>query len=101
LLRSNYEFKRFYADLSSSLYLFENYDEIDLLPVLKQENFYAPESFTVVNSMLEVGYRFNRKLNFTLFGSATIRTTTKSDARNTTFFNIGLRTGLINHHKDI
>jgi hypothetical protein len=100
LVRSNYEFKRFYADLSVSYYMFENYDEIDLLPVKKPLIWYNSETFDVLNTSIEIGYRFNRKMNFTLFGSALIRGTTKLDQRNTAAFNIGMRTGLNNHYKD-
>lgn len=100
LLRSNYEFKRFYAGLSLNYYLLEDYDELDLLPVTKDAIWYNQESFTVLNTSVEVGYRINRKLNFTVFTSATVRGTTQADKRNTSFFNFGLRTDLNNHYSD-
>lgn len=100
LIRSNYEFKRFYTDLSLSFYAFDDYEEIDLLPVHKQSIWYNPESFSVLNSSFELGYRFNRKMNFTIFGSANLRGTTKIDTKNTAAINIGIRTGLNNHYKD-
>lgn len=100
LMRSNYEIKRVYADFSLSYYLHSDYDEINLLPVNKPASWYSPESYTVVNTNIELGYRFNRKLNFSIFTSATIRNTTKIESANTLFINAGIRTGLDNHYKD-
>lgn len=100
LVRSNYEIKRFYVELSLSYYAFKDYEEINLLPVTKPEVWYNPETFNVMNTGFELGYRINRKLNFSVFASGIIRGTTKSDARNTSSFNVGIRTGLINHYKD-
>lgn len=100
LLRSNYEIKRIYAELSISYYAFEDYEAINLLPVAKPIISYNPESFTTLNTGFELGYRFNRKLNFSIFMSGVIRGTTKTDARSTSFVNAGIRTGLNNHYRD-
>lgn len=100
VIRSNYEIKRVYAELSLSYYMFKDYEEIDLLPVAKPDIWYSPESFNALNTNLEVGYRINRKLNFTVFGAMTLRNTGKTETMNTLFFYFGLRTGLLNQYKD-
>ncbi|NRA12756.1 MAG: hypothetical protein HRT57_12435, partial [Crocinitomicaceae bacterium] len=100
LLRSNYEFKRFYAELSLNYYILEDYEPLGLLPVTKASVWYNPESFTVLNTSFELGYRINRKLNFTVFTAATIRGTTRADNVNTSFLNLGIRTDLNNHYSD-
>ena len=101
LIRSNYEFKRFYADLSLSYYSFKDYDELSLLPVKKGPQWYEEETFTVLNTAFEIGYRVNRKYNFTVFVATLIRGTTQVDSRNTSLFNFGIRTELTNHYSDI
>lgn len=94
IFRGNYEYKRVYLDISSVYYITDNYSPASLLPIYDTP---STSSENILNTTVEAGYRFNRKLNLCLFGAATLRNT---DAENTSFFNFGLRTALINHYKD-
>ena len=94
ILRGNYEYKRIYLDFKAVYYITENYSSSSLLPIYNSPNTTSEKSLITTT---EAGYRFNRKLNLCLFGAATIR---KTNTANTNFFNIGIRTALINHYKD-
>ncbi len=96
VLRSNYEFKRLYADLSVVYYLTKDYSAESLLPV-DRDLTYSTSNIFYEN--FELGYRFNRKMNLTLFGSWTYRTADDGQAA-TNFLSVGLRTGFINHYRD-
>lgn len=94
ILRTNYEYKRMYAELSTIFYATKDFAPTALLPIYDNPTL---TSESILNTTVEVGYRFNRKLNFSIFANSTIRIDNSS---NTTFFNVGMRTGLINHYKD-
>lgn len=96
ILRSNYEIKRVYAELSLVYYLTKNYSAQSLLPV-HRTLIYSSNSIFYQN--FELGYRFNRKMNLCLFGSWTYRVVSDGQTA-TNSLNIGLRTGFINHYKD-
>ncbi len=96
VLRSNYELKRVYADVSLIYYLLQDHSSVALLPVYRDiERAFGNIFYTNV----ELGYRFNRKMNLTFFGSWTYRQASGDDL-NTNFVSVGLRTGFINHYRD-
>lgn len=97
LLRTNYEWKRIYADLKTIVYLWEDHSKVALLPVEKNT---ALESGTILHNQLEVGYRFNRKMNLTFFGSWLLRSEMLDGFNKTTIFSVGLRTAINNHYND-
>lgn len=97
ILRANYEWKRLYLDLSAVYIITQNHTDKGHLPV------YTPQSLTsetIINSNTELGYRFNRQMNLMLFANWNYRQTSNSINPSTSAFNVGLRTGFLNHYKD-
>ena len=95
--RINYEYQRFYLDVKFILYTLNNHQNTVL-------NGYSP-NIEAVNGKVqhqnyEIGYRFNKKINLTLYGSYLFRQDDSSEIPNTQFFSFGLRTGLNNHYND-
>lgn len=97
LLRTNYEIKRVYAEISAVYYLLSNYSSTSLLPYNNPQTF---ANNNVFYGSVEIGYRFNRKMNFSVFGNYTFRTIDDPTMLTTNQLNIGIRTGFINHYKD-
>lgn len=97
ILRSNYEIKRFYIDLKSVFYNVKEYSSTALLAV---NNYPSVESGTIFLQMLEVGYRFNKKMNLSIFGNWQYRSSLLSIDQKTNILSIGLRTGFNNHYSD-
>ncbi len=97
IVRSNYEIKRLYIDLSIAYYITQNYSSVAHLPIYEDFN---RNSNAIFYENLELGYRINRKMNLTIFGSWTYRTEENSPLQGTNAINLGIRTGLINHYKD-
>jgi hypothetical protein len=97
ILRSNYEIKRVYAEVTAVYYLLANYSSTSLLPTYDAQTL---ASNNVFYASVEVGYRFNRKMNFSVFGNYTFRTIDYPSMLTTNQLNIGVRTGFINHYKD-
>lgn len=100
LIRSNYELKRVYADFLLSYMILTDYNPRDLLPTTALKNSGITESFTTSNIQLEIGYRFNRKLNLSTFGRMVLRSTIATEGINGNIFQLGFRTGLLNHYND-
>ena len=97
IVRANYEYQRFYIDLKIIVYALDGYQRASLLPV---DKFQSKQHGQIQHEQIEVGYRFNRKLNLTLFGSYIYRNDATEVTSITQFFNVGIRTGLINHYND-
>ncbi len=97
LLRTNYEIKRIYAEVTAVYYMLSNYSSTSLLPTYASPTL---SSNNVFYGCVEVGYRFNRKMNFSVFGNYTYRTINDQNVLTTNQLNIGVRTGFINHYKD-
>jgi hypothetical protein len=101
IIRSNYEWKRIYADVKFIYYnLQKNYSETTLLPVNKV--IIPTDGGNIKHTQLELGYRFNRKMNLCVFGSFILRnshTAPIPDQKATLIF-FGLRTGINNHYSD-
>lgn len=97
MLRSNYEIKRIYAEVTAIYYLLSNYSSTSLLPTYATQTL---QSNNVFYGAVEIGYRFNRKMNFCVFGNYTFRTIDDPMMLTTNQLNIGVRTGFVNHYKD-
>ena len=98
LLRTNYSYKRMYLDVKANYYLLNNFSSVSLLPVNKQ---LPTTDGTILLTQLELGYRFNKLMNFSIFGTWLFRNEQSDFIDLTTNqFTIGLRTGLLNHYND-
>ena len=97
ILRSNFERKRFYIDMKSILYLVKDYSSLDLLAVQKN---ITRETGSIFLQKVELGYRFNKKMNLTVFGSLQFRTEVFSKTQHSNQLFIGIRTGITNHYND-
>lgn len=98
IIRANYEVRRVYVDIAMIQYWLINHSDVDLLPVYRDFPKYNDNLFY---SNVELGYRFNRKMNLCLYAAWTYRQTTTDINPTTNAFYVGLRTGFINHYKDI
>lgn len=97
VLRINYEWKRLYVDFKSIYYLLNAYRADAHLPIYSTS---SEINGSVWNGELEGGYRFNRKMNFSIFLKALVRTDAAAVSTNTQIFSIGMRTALRNIYND-
>lgn len=97
LLRVSYEVKRFYIDNKSVSFLLNNFSQTALLPIYQTETY---ESGIIFNNELELGYRFNRKLNFVVFVNHLLRTESNNTNSLTNALSVGIRTGLHTRYTD-
>lgn len=97
LVRANYEYQYIYVDVKLIVYSFSDYIRGSLEAVNLNTK---TQTGIVQNHQFEVGCRFNRKMNITVFGSYLFRNDTSNNLTPTKFFNFGIRTGLINHYND-
>ena len=95
--RLNYEYQRFYLDVKFVLYTLKDHQNTVLNAYSSNQEI---ESGKIQHQLYEIGYRFNKKINLTLFGSYLFRKEDNSELPNTQFLSIGLRTGLVNHYND-
>lgn len=95
--RLNYEYQRFYVDVKFVLYTLINHQNTVLNAYTNVQNV---ASGKIQHQQYELGYRFNKKINLTLFGSYIYRQDDTSTLPNTQFFSVGIRTGLNNHYND-
>lgn len=96
IVRINYEIKRIYVDWNTIFYTLNNYNERSLLALYNTGNKY---NGTIFSSTIEAGYRFNKKMNFSVFVNYLFRNQSFGGAT-TNMASIGLKTGLINSYKD-
>ncbi len=97
VIRGNYEYQYFYIDVKVNLYQLEGFQKGSLLAI-HQNN--TRQHGTIQQEQIEIGFRLNRKMNITVFGSYLYRQESAKDSYLTKFFNLGIRTGLINHYND-
>ena len=101
VFRCNYEWKRLYADLKTIYYVVSDHSPLALLPVLKTLPEETSKDGTILHNTVEVGYRFNRKMNLTIFGNWQLRNyDLEPDQLKNSLVFIGLRTGINNHYND-
>lgn len=97
ILRANYEFKHWYADLNTVVYATKSYVSDEHLSIYK---LVPPTNGTIVFNRLEAGYRFNRKMNLSIFGNWTFRRDNAINSTDISAFSAGIRTALTNHYND-
>jgi hypothetical protein len=97
IVRANYEYKRFYADSKTIIYFLKDYSPVKLLVANNQVQ---PTTGTTILQQLEIGYRINKKMNLTIFGSWQYRLEEHVSPLKTSHIAIGLRTGILNHYND-
>jgi len=97
VLRINYEWKRMYIDAKSVNYVLNNYNDYSLLPINVGASIYHGNVF---HNSLELGYRFNRKMNFSVFVNGLLRTQTGAGNTSTCMISAGIKTSLLNHYFD-
>lgn len=97
VLRCNYEVKRVYLDIKSVYYSVKDFSSTALLPITKIQ---TNETGNIFLQQLELGYRFNKKMNFSIFGNWQYRSSMLSIDQKTSIISIGLRTGFNNHYSD-
>jgi hypothetical protein len=97
LLRFNTEIQRYYIDFKSSTCFLNNFVSQALLPVRIAS---IERNGMVLNNQLEVGFRFNSKLNVNLFGSIILRNEIIDNTKSNLIFQAGIRTGLMSQYND-
>ncbi len=98
ILRASYEYKRIFIELKSILYGYSSYSPTALLPLYE---YGREQNGWQNNTQIEFGYRFNRKVNFNVFGSfGNVLIRTDITNYSSAIFSFGIRTGLINSYKD-
>lgn len=97
LIRFNGELKRFYVGINSHLYLLSDYNPYRLQAV---QYLNSTVSGYLSNHKLEIGYRFNQKLNINIFGQSVFRKEWWDQGNSTLIFQLGIRTGLIDTFND-
>lgn len=97
LLRFNYEIKNVFVAGTINYYFKQNSNYGAHLPVFS-DNSIVNQS--VLNSLIEVGYRINRSYGFEVFGGIRLRTLTDKKSDLVTWINAGIRTNINNHYFD-
>lgn len=98
VVRLSAQYQRWYVDVKWNYYQLNDYSSGDLIA----SNSNLPEvNGNLFHQYLEVGYRFNKKINLQLFGASLLRQSTMDAFDKTNILQIGLRTGLLNHYRDI
>lgn len=97
LCRLNWSWKKLYIDLRSSNFILSKYNQASLLPVL---NSTLPKNGLVFNQQMEVGLKFNKKLNLSVFSSVLWRREMMEITNSNLVFHLGIRTGLFNQPND-
>ncbi|MDX2359319.1 MAG: hypothetical protein QNK23_00840 [Crocinitomicaceae bacterium] len=97
LLRTNFEYKRAYIEASAIYYITKEYNSVALLPVYRDLTLSSNQLFY---TNIELGYRFNRKMNLSIFANWTYRTVNDANIATTNYVSAGIRTGFINHYRD-
>ena len=95
--RVNYEYKRFYIDFKFIFTALRNY-QVTRLNGFSSEN--IEQNGGLQNHAVEVGYRFNRKVNLSVFGAYIYRNDQSTSTPITQFFSFGLKTALTNRYTD-
>lgn len=97
ILRADYEINHWFADLNAVVYLTENYVKNEHLSLYTLS---PASNATIVYNRLELGYRFNRKMNLAIFGQWTFRSESQTSSPAVNAITAGIRTSLTNHYTD-
>lgn len=97
IVRANYEYKHWFLDSKSVMYLLNDYSQTAHLALYDA----GPRIDGVVfYQSVELGYRFNRKMNLSIFGKWRLRTSSEFGMPIANTIQIGMRTALTNHYDD-
>jgi hypothetical protein len=97
IVRANYEYKHWFIDSKSVMFMLNDYSQTAHLALYDVE----PRIDGVVfYQSIELGYRFNRKMNLSVFGRWRLRTISEIGIPMANTVQIGLRTALTNHYDD-
>ncbi|NVK66323.1 MAG: hypothetical protein HWE22_17150 [Flavobacteriales bacterium] len=97
IVRANYEYKHWFIDLLTVMYNLKDYNQEAHLALYPTNETIAANVFY---QSAELGYRFNRKMNLSIFGRWRYRSTTESGIPTANTVQFGLRTALTNHYDD-
>ena len=98
IFRYNYSRLRWYAEFKSLVYLLKDHFSPSLLA---GNNIIESKSGTSILEDIELGYRFNKKMNLAIFFNWQFRhDSTVSIYQTTHIIGFGLRTGINNHYRD-
>ncbi len=97
LVRFNTEIQHCYLDFKSSTYFLNGYNSQVLLPVRIST---IENNGVVFNNQLELGIRFNSKLNVNTFCSVILRNEILNDTKSNLIFQAGIRTGIMSQYND-
>lgn len=98
LLRANYEIKRIYFDLKGVFYQLKDYSDQSLLALYDAG---PKRDGMILHGTFEGGYRFNKKMNFSVFVNYTFRSSSSGGINQlTNVVGIGMKTNLINSYTD-
>lgn len=97
VFRASYNYKRAYAEVKSNYYALTKHIPNSLLAVYQKE---LEQKGSIFNQQLEIGYRFNKRMNLSIFINLLYRHATEQQDVDATLINLGLRTGITNRYTD-
>ena len=97
VLRANYEYKHWFADLRSAFYILDDFSQGAHLALYESS---PAIDGAIYYQALELGYRFNRKMNLSIFSRWRIRMTSEFGIPVANSIQVGMRTALTNHYDD-
>ncbi len=97
LLRANYEWKRCYINLQFNQYFSNHFKQNALSPV---QEISLKKKLTVFYQQTEIGYRFNRKMNFSVFVQSVYRNGNDLGYPTTFTLSGGIKTAIFNTYQD-
>lgn len=97
ILRANYEYKHWFIDVKMAYYNLKDYAQDAHLALYESS---PTINANVFYQSAELGYRFNRKMNLSIFGRWRLRSTTEGGIPMANTIQVGMRTALTNHYDD-
>ncbi len=97
VVRLNHEWNRCYIDEKLVYYSLNKHIPNSLLPITTNN---SSISGNIALNQIELGYRFNRKMNLTVYGNWQVRSEKTSDDKLNNLLFVGFRTGILNHYND-
>jgi len=97
LIRMSFEWKRIYLDGAFVSSFASNYKENVLSPIVENP---IAKKYTSYYQMIEIGYRFNKKMNFSAFINCLYRVTNIGYTPHTFAINGGIKTHIFNSYQD-
>jgi hypothetical protein len=98
LFRVSYDWKRMYLDGSFVTSFASNYKENILSPINENP---VSKKYRTYYQMIEIGYRFNKKMNFAVFINCLYRVTNIGFAPHTFAISGGIKTSIFNSYQDL